>query len=123
MPFAANLEVERKESETWQLPLWFDSVKSMSKILIDLIIFLAIYRLVLRPLIRRYVTNKQFDSLIEPSPSNGTTIIASAATNRTQIENVTKTGYEAELDKAKMLAKDDPKIVANIISSWLNKNG
>jgi flagellar M-ring protein FliF len=123
MPFAANLEVERKESETWQLPLWFDSVKSMSKILIDLIIFLAIYRLVLRPLIRRYVTNKQFDSLIEPSPSNGTTIIASDATNRTQIENVTKTGYEAELDKAKMLAKDDPKIVANIISSWLNKNG
>lgn len=123
MPFVANLEVVQRDSETWKLPPWFDSIKNMSKLLIDLIIFIAIYRLVLRPLIRRYVTNKQFDSLIEPSSSSGSSTIVADTTNRTQIENISKTGYETELDKAKMLAKDDPKIVANIISSWLNKNG
>ena len=77
----------------------------------------------LKPLINRYVLHKKFETLIEPSSTTGSPTVAVDNARRVQIEGATTTGYESELDKAKLLAKDDPKLVANIISSWLNKNG
>lgn len=123
MPFVADAQPEFQSSDVWKIPPWFDSLKSMSKLLIDLIIFIAIYRLVLRPLINRYVLHKQFETLIEPSNTTASPTVAVDNTRRVQLEGTTTAGYESELDKAKLLAKDDPKLVANIISSWLNKNG
>ena len=123
IPFAAEITSEIEAPPFWRSTAALENLKMIAKLFIDLVVFIAIYRLILSPLIKHYVTDSRN---ILPAPTadqNTNTAVQAYYPVSQEFEKVPKTGYQNELEQAKLLAKEDPKLVANIISSWMSRNG
>lgn len=123
MAFAPVVISEIETPSIWRTSGFIENIKTIAKLFIDLVVFIAIYRLILRPLIKRYVSESRIDIQPRTTENSDTVSPSPYYPVNQQFENLPKTVYQNELENAKLLAKEDPKLVANIISSWMNKHG
>ncbi len=111
-PFAGADKVE--VPPIWERPeAMLDIAGNYWKYPVGIIVFLILYFKLLKPLLRRISS-----SLAQP--------LAKAAEHPEDDGDdgfeVTLRGYEQNLHHAKQLARNDPKLVANVVKSWVGTN-
>ncbi|MDP3844152.1 MAG: flagellar basal-body MS-ring/collar protein FliF [Oxalobacteraceae bacterium] len=114
-----------------ELPLWKQAdmiqlAKEIGKYLVAGIILLYLFFRVLKPMLRKLtgqgaVAINDPNALPAPDPDEDPVQIGNAAKMLEQ-ETRQLSSYEKNLEMAKQLAKEDPKIVANVVKSWVNGN-
>lgn len=138
-PFSNDFFVETTEDEPewWERPEIQQLILTLGRYLIVGIFGLLLYSLLLRPFIKRYL-----DSL--PPPAAVAVATSAAAANRgtrsgtainVEVEDDEEEGegiahrrvrrastYERDLKGVRELAKDDPRIIAMVVRSWMNKD-
>jgi flagellar M-ring protein FliF len=113
-PFA---NIEREKIET--LPFWkqpetlLQLAKEYGKYLVAFIILLYLYFKLLKPLLRR------ISESLNPAPPPPLAYEPEEDEDKVEIQ---PRGYEYNLIRAKQLARDDPKLVANVVKSWVGTN-
>lgn len=113
-----------------ELPLWKQAdmiqlAKEIGKYLVAGIVLLYLFFRVLKPMLRKLTgpntTINPSGALPAPDADEDPVQIGTAAKMLEQ-EKHHLSGYEKNLETAKQLAKQDPKIVANVVKSWVNSN-
>lgn len=112
-PFA-SIEAEKIDPvPIWKQPETLQTAKDVGKYLAGIGILLYLFFGVLKPMLARVS-----DSM-KPAPPPR--ITSDQDEDDVQIE-IQPRGYEQNLNRAKQLARDDPKLVANVVKSWVGTN-
>ncbi|WP_447554879.1 flagellar basal-body MS-ring/collar protein FliF [Vreelandella sp. EE22] len=135
-PFVQASDIE-DDTTWWQRPETLSLAATLGRYLMVAIAALLLYLLILRPLIKRYT---QMPPAAEPAASNSTFRVSvgddeesetgqegepseDGETYDTRPKRRRKTSlYEHNLKDLQDMAKDDPRMVAMIIRSWMNAN-
>ncbi len=112
-PFAG---MEREKIEP--LPIWkqpdamLQIARDYGRYLVALIVILFVYFKVFKPIWRR------LDEKLNPPQ----VAYEPADDERDDVVEIAPRAYVSNLDRAKQLAREDPKLVANIVKSWVGTN-
>jgi flagellar M-ring protein FliF len=110
----------------WRDPANLPLAKEIGKYALILAIVAFLYYRILRPLLRQVL--QKFDKIVEvpEEKKDKDDEPAQAALGEAELEEVEEQqqvqGYRANLQMAKDLARDDPRVVANVIKSWVGAN-
>jgi flagellar M-ring protein FliF len=107
----------------WRDPEIQQMARDAGKYLLAAIVLLFLYFRVLRPMMRPVL--RKFDQIVElpPAPPSAeeaedqAEVALQAAVQSQQV-----TGYRENLNMAKKLAQDDPRVVANVVKAWVGTN-
>jgi flagellar M-ring protein FliF len=111
----------------WRDPENLALAREIGKYLLAAILLAFLYFRLLRPLLRPAM--RKFDQITDlaplPPPDQTAEQQAQAVIERTQLEEMEANlarGYRENLTMAKNLAKEDPRIVANVVKAWVGAN-
>lgn len=133
-PFAADFFSEETpdEIEWWERPEIQQLILTLGRYLIAGLFALLLYSLILRPFLKRYLESRPPPSLAASrptSPSGGTAIqveveddepLGGEGVQQRRIRRASS--YEQDLKGVRELAKDDPRVIAMVVRSWMNQN-
>ena len=130
--FAAPEKEELAEVPLWKQPWVYDLSKEMAKYLAAAAIIMYLFFGVLRPMLRKIAgpTQEQIDAAIDAATEEARAAIeaeaAAAAEEAALLAEIEPDpmgpkpqGHESNLEAAKQLARDDPRMVANIVKTWV----
>ncbi len=109
----------------WRDPDNLPLAKELGKYLIAFLILAFLYYRVLRPLLRPMFRKLDEITVVppppepEPEPEKTEEQIAAERTQLEEIESNQAQGYRENLLMAKNLAKEDPRVVANVVKAWV----
>lgn len=101
------------------LPIWerpdamLQVVQDYWRYPVALILFILVYVKIFKPIWAR------IDASLQPPPPPA---LEQTAEEADDIVEIQPRGYEHNLNRAKQLARDDPKLVANVVKSWVGTN-
>jgi flagellar M-ring protein FliF len=110
-PFTQTAPEELEEVPLWKDPEVLTSAKEIGRNLLIAGIALYLVLGVLRPMLRSFATPP-------PQPQ----LLTAVADDADRGENGTAT-YEVNLQTAKQIARQDPKLVANVVRGWVAHDG
>ncbi len=110
-PFTQSAPEEIEETPLWKNPELLTSAKEIGRNLLIAGIALYLVLGVLRPLLRSFAAPPPQPQLIATVEEDPARIDQGAAT------------YEANLQTAKQIARQDPKLVANVVRGWVANDG
>jgi flagellar M-ring protein FliF len=125
--------VDRPDPPPPEIPWWRDKEKVMlakeiSKFLVAAVILAYLFFKILRPMLRplfRKLDEMTSDPVPPPEPEPEDEDEAKAEAEKSQLEEMNaqqQQGYRENLQVAKNLAKEDPRIVANVVKAWVGAN-
>ncbi|NMM28535.1 MAG: flagellar M-ring protein FliF [Glaciimonas sp.] len=123
-PFAGMAEEVIAELPLWKQPDMIALAKEIGKYLLAGIVLLYLFFRVLKPMLRKLAQSAAVNgaaALPAPDEDEDPVQIGNAAKMLAQ-EKRQLSGYEKNLGTARQLAKENPKIVANVVKSWVNSN-
>ena len=103
----------------WKQPDNIEMAKLVLRYLFGIVILVVLYRKLMKPMVIRLMseqkapeqlTNKAGEQIVEGQHLSGAEKLQSGSS------------YQNNLDSAKQLAKDNPKMVANIVTGWVAGN-
>ena len=111
-----------------EIPLWQNSenismAKELLKTLLALAVVLLLYKRLLKPMMTKLVIvqpnllTKQVGTL-----SNDEDPVVQLTKEPNMIASKSQQGYQQSLESAKLMAKDNPKMVANVVTAWVSGN-
>ncbi|MBS0545789.1 MAG: flagellar M-ring protein FliF [Proteobacteria bacterium] len=104
----------------WKDPQMLDLGKELARWLIVLLVILLVYLAVIRPLVRAVVPPKEKTVEEEVSAAAGEELEEGEEGVQVSLSGATaEDGYEAHLERARNLARHDPKMVASLIKDWM----
>jgi flagellar M-ring protein FliF len=113
-PFAGAEKEEIVEAPIWKKPETLQMAKEVGKYLLAAIVLLYLFFSVLKPMLRKLST------IAPPAPlgldENGLLL------EETEPAPQPVRGYQDNLEAAKLLARQDPKMVANVVKTWVSAN-
>jgi len=112
VPFTQPPPVEIAEIPLWKDPEVLSSAKEIGRNLLIAGIALYLVLGVLRPMLRTFA---------EPLPTQG--VLGSPESLAVESPEKAAATYEANLQAAKQIARQDPKLVANVVKGWVANNG
>lgn len=121
-----NSPFARAEKETipdvplWKQPENIQLAKDIGKYLIAILVLLYLFFRVLKPMLRKLSENTNNQAAL-PAPGDDV-VHLSHTSEHVELATAGSLGYQQNLEIAKSLAKQDPKIVANVVKSWVNGN-
>jgi flagellar M-ring protein FliF len=113
-PFASPDKETIPTTPFWKDPATWQMVKDYGKYLLGAVLLLYLYFSVLKPMLTKIIENLKAPPVFEapePPPVHEGDHVEIAPRN-----------YQANLNLAKQLAKDDPKVVANVVKTWVGVN-
>ncbi len=111
-PFA-GMEPEKIEpTPIWKQPETLQTAKDVGKYLLGVAVLLYLFFAVLKPMITR------IGASMKPPPA----VAYEPEENDDDQVMVQPRSYENNLNRAKQLARDDPKLVANVVKNWVGTN-
>ncbi|WP_043526221.1 flagellar basal-body MS-ring/collar protein FliF [Litchfieldella xinjiangensis] len=130
-PFTQSAD-EQTERDWWQSPEVHSLALTMGRYLLVALAALMLYLLILRPLIKRHTQT----ALPAPAPLSTTFRATVGEDDQEQSESNgleddtyeeptrkrRSKGYEQSLKDLREIAQEDPRLVAMIVRSWVNKN-
>jgi flagellar M-ring protein FliF len=109
------------EVPLWKQPATIDMAKEAGKFLLGIIIIFLLYLRLLKPMVKT-LTTPATPAL--PSPvDDGALVSLSNNTQAVTARGIGPRGYEENLQASKQIAKENPKLVANVVTSWVSNNG
>ncbi|PKO51182.1 MAG: flagellar basal body M-ring protein FliF, partial [Betaproteobacteria bacterium HGW-Betaproteobacteria-2] len=108
------------EIPLWKQPATIEMAKDAGKFLIGLIIILLLYLRLLKPMVRTLITPA---SPMLPAPPDDGSVVKLSSNESLSARGLGAQGYEENLVVTKQIAKENPKLVANVVTSWVSGNG
>jgi flagellar M-ring protein FliF len=110
-----------KVEDLGEIPVWKNSgyiemAKDAGKLILGLLVLFILYKKALKPMVAK---------LLSPSPLITNVLDADGAVQQPgagQVLQIPQQGYQQNLQQAKLLAKENPKMVANVVTSWVSGN-
>lgn len=115
-PFAGVTPVDIPEEPIWKKPESLQLAKDVGKYILGGAILLYLFFGVLKPMLKKFN---------EPRQPRVVTVVNDNDEARVRPGDVVEIpvhSYQQNLNLAKQLAKDDPKIVANVVKNWVGGN-
>ena len=112
------------EPPLWKQPENIALAKEMGKYLLAIAVMLMLYLRLLKPLLRKLnmpATAPAQLTAREQEEDAVVTLSTDAEGQPRQIAPISK-NYEMNLETAKQLAKENPKMVANVVAAWVSGN-
>jgi len=107
------------EIPMWKQPENIEMAKEFLKIGIAVAVIVLLYFRVMKPMLRKLTPEPQ--PLLAAAREEDT-IVNIGANPQIEGRQPTLKGYEQNLEAAKQLAKDNPKLVANLVTGWVSNN-
>jgi len=117
--FVADPRDVLPEIPMWKQPENIEMVKEFLKIGIALVVIALLYLRVMKPMLRKLTPDPQARLA---AAQDEDTIVNIGANPQIQARQQTAKGYEQNLEAAKQLAKENPKLVANLVTGWVSNN-
>ncbi len=115
-PFAGVEKEAIAEVPLWKQPATFELAKVIGKYVLGVGVLLYLFFGVLRPMLKTLVTPPPVATAAEEDED---TVVQLQAPEPMGLK---PQGYQYNLEAAKQLARDDPKVVANIVKGWVGGN-
>lgn len=120
-PFAGVEQEVVPELPLWKQPDTIQFAKDLGKYLLAALVLLYLFFRVLKPMLRKLADNTNVAAL--PPPGGADDVVhLSASGELVEVTNNGIHGYQQNLDLAKQLAKQDPKVVASVVKTWVSGN-
>ena len=116
-PFTDNKISDIPDLPVWKNASYLDMAKESGKIILSIIIAFLLYRKALKPMMSKW--------------ASGETIFPGRAKAALAFEEdmddagmpvIKKSPYQRDIDNVQSLAKDNPKVVADVVSNWVSGN-
>jgi flagellar M-ring protein FliF len=117
-PFAGMEKDALSDLPLWKQPENIELAKVLGKYLAVAVILLYLFFAILRPMLRKLMGKIEPPASVEPIAD-----AASAEQDDNSVELVAPvSGYQQNLQMVKQLAVEDPRIVANVVKTWVSGN-
>jgi len=105
-----------------EVPLWKDPetieyAKDALRFIVGIVVLFLIYSRALKPMLRKLTAPPQ--KLLEAPVVEDAIVNLSGAGDRNKLA---RQNYEQSLEEAKLMAKDNPRMVASVVAAWTNGN-
>ncbi|MGE5652427.1 MAG: flagellar basal-body MS-ring/collar protein FliF [Bacillota bacterium] len=130
-PFAGLDKEAQAEPPIWKQPEMLDLAKEAGKYLLIALVTLFMYFKLLRPLLDRLTAKEEEKTEALPAPvldEEGNPIPQPAASAIDDLSDLNDdeatpaiSNYQRRLEAAKRLAKENPKVVANVVKEWVTE--
>ena len=105
-----------------ELPIWkqqatIDMAKDFLKMGIGVLAIFLLYKRALKPMVTKLTAD--VPHMLPHHHDDGTIVSLS---EEQEVMQANQRGYQQNLEAAKMLAKDNPKMVANVVTAWVSGN-
>lgn len=115
--FAENPVEKLAEVPMWKNPEVIEYGKDALRFLVGIVVLMMLYKRALKPMLSKLTAPSP---QLLPAPAAGQKEDAVVTISNQSGANVP--GYEQNLLAAKQMAKDNPRIVASVVSNWTNGN-
>lgn len=120
-PFAGVEQEIVPELPLWKQPDTIQFAKDLGKYLLAALVLLYLFFRVLKPMLRKLTDNIGVAVLPPPGGADDAVHLSSSG-ELAELTNSGIRGYQQNLDMAKELAKQDPKVVASVVKTWVSGN-
>ncbi|OAM51257.1 flagellar M-ring protein FliF [Methylovorus sp. MM2] len=104
----------------WKDPEYIGMAKEFLRIGVVLLILFMLYSRVMKPMLRK-MTQPPVENLPAPG-DNQDTVVNIGGDPLLEARKIQPKGYEQSLIAAKQIAKENPKLVANMVTNWVSGN-
>ncbi len=119
--FAGDVREDIGELPMWKNPENVQMAKDFFKLGLGLLVLFMLYKRALKPMVTKLVTPEPKPQLTQREIDDGTVVRLSDDPEVIQANQQAR-GYQQNLEAAKTLAKDNPKMVANVVTAWVSGN-
>lgn len=121
--FATEPRETVPELPIWKQPENIEMAKSFGRLLLGLVILFLLYKKLMQPMMRKLTQIPAIPPLL-PGQEDAAVVSLSGASADVQLVNggAAAPRYQNNLEVAKQLAKDQPKMVANVVTNWVSGN-
>lgn len=123
-PFAGTEKELIPDVPLWKQPENIQLAKDVGKYLIAIAVLLYLFFRVLKPMLGKLSADADARAAL-PAPDADDVVHLSHMSADGELMDLTThgvLGYQQNLEIAKQLAKQDPKVVANVVKTWVNGN-
>ena len=131
-PFAGMEKEVEPEAPLWKQPAMLDVAKEAGRYLLIAIALLFVYFKLLKPLLNRATTKEEdvqalpgpaFDAEGNPIPQVGVNAVVADDDDLSDDDPAAPqiSTYQRRLEAAKKMAKENPKVVANVVKEWITE--
>lgn len=116
-PFTDNKAGDLPDLPVWKNPSYLDMAKESGKVILGIVLAFLLYRKSLKPMLSKWSSGEP----IFP----GRTSAALALEDDTDdmgMPVIKKSPYQRDIDNVQSLARDNPKVVADVVSNWVSGN-
>ena len=131
-PFAMEAAEKIPEVPLWKNPEAIEYAKDALRFLAGIIVLMLIYKKAMKPMISKLTAVPEPPQLGSYEDGDGTVVrlsgeggvdgLTTAAGLEGEARKLGAAAINQNLEVAKQLAKDNPRIVANVVSSWTSGN-
>lgn len=114
--FAGTEKEVIPELSMWKQPDNIELAKEFAKFGVGILVIFLLYIRMLKPMLRTLTTLQPSPALL-PGPNDDASVVQLNGNRGSQVR-----GYQQNLEATKQLAKDNPKLVANLVTTWVSGN-
>ncbi len=131
-PFASQFTEEPEAPPWWTRPEVQDMIRELGRYLLLALAAFFLYRAIMRPLLRRHLAASAPSPAPaaaadapepSPAPERETTSEEAPPSTEKRRQSRRHLNYQQDLKEVRELAKDDPRLIAMVVRSWINKHG
>jgi len=119
--FAENPVEKLEDVPLWKNPEVIEYAKDALRFLVGMIVLMMLYKRALKPMLTKLTAPPQQLIAASATPANNVEE-QDAVVSITNQSGGSAPAYEQNLLAAKQMAKDNPRIVASVVSNWTNGN-
>lgn len=108
------------EVPMWKNPEIIEYVKDALRFLVGIVVLFLIYTRALKPMLRKLTQGTP--QLLNAPASEDAVVNLSGDQAGAENRKLANTGYDQNLVVAKQIAKDNPRMVASVVTNWTNGN-
>lgn len=116
-PFSDTRASDIPDLPVWRDASYLDMAKDSGKIILSIIIAFLLYRKALKPMMSKWASGEAV------FPGRAKAALAfEEDMDDTGMPVIKKSPYQRDIDNVQSLAKDNPKVVADVVSNWVSGN-